>query len=259
MNAKRRARTLLAAVATVLVFQALVLGASASRAQDILGQQPTAGQAESAQLRIVQAPRDSARPFRPRFIVQAVRYRAVDETHVDFVGSDEVYGFFEDLGRNVRVRTRTRGDVDAGETRSFDANQSCMAPIGARVTDSQDRSISWTCEPAGVHAPFSIQFSLYEGDDNTPLDFCFNGQEVRPDCEDDIIGREFVTFTEADLLASLPNVGASVERTVTLGGPCGYVPPGQAVGCSPQTGPEYRFTYRITRVQNELVVPPRRV
>lgn len=235
-----------AAVAAVLVFPTLVQGASPTPAQDGPRRPQAVEQPESGErlLHLAQHPRDSALPVRPRFIVQAVGYRAENETGADWTGSDEIYGIFFDSGRNIRVRTRTRGDVDTGETRDFDANQSCITPIDVLTRNSRGQPSTWACDDAGVRAPFSVHFSLYENDEEL-LDRrglgCWNGSDpaVRPDCEDDMIVNAVVMFTERNLLASLPNVGASEGRTVTTRG--------------------YRFTYRITRVQNEpIVLPPRR-
>lgn len=246
MNAHRSIRGALVAAATALVFPSFAQGASLPPAQDAPRRVLAVAPAEVGEplLHLAQHPRDSARPVRPRFIVQAVGYRATNETGADWTGSDEIYGIFRDSGRDIRVRTRTRGDVDSGEERHFDANQSCMTPINVLTRDSRGRPSTWACDNAGVRAPFSVHFSLYENDeyhlDRAGLG-CFNGNgpEVEPDCEDDMIVNQVVSFTERDLLASLPNVGASVERSVSRGG--------------------YRFTYRITRVQNEpTVLPPRR-
>ena len=70
-------------------------------------------------------------------------------------------------------------------------------------------------------------------------------------------------MSREQLLAVLPRVGDSVEQRLTLGGPCGPVPPGELTGCGvlDPTGPEYELTFRITRlpdVEKPMVIAPPR-
>ena len=83
---------------------------------------------------------------------------------------------------------------------------------------------------------------------------CFNGttgNSAYPvSCYDDQIGTFDFSLSPDDLITTLPSVGSSRLITKTLGGPCGYQPPGTACGYSPwsPTGPEYKFRFRLTRV-----------
>ena len=68
---------------------------------------------------------------------------------------------------------------------------------------------------------------------------------------DELIGKATVVYPAADLTASLPFVGGYAEETVTLGD-CF-----DADGCveSPglPTGPEYTFSWRVTRLPDKRV------
>jgi hypothetical protein len=174
----------------------------------------------------------------PHFMAEAVRFRAIDESGYDWAGSDEIYAVFSDLNPNVNdLVTQVFDDVDTGETRDFGPQERCIAPRP-------------TCDH-GVSEILHFKFSLWERD-QLPFAFCPRGAELTYGIcpEDDIIGIEEVFMSREQLLAALPSVGNSVEQKRILGGPCGYIPPGDICGygwLSP-TGPEYEVTFRITRL-----------
>src|SRR5438046_2655538 len=65
----------------------------------------------------------------PQFVATAVRFKALHETHYNWMGSDEVLAVFSDLDPNHNDRsTSIYGDVDAGESRDFRPADACIAP-----------------------------------------------------------------------------------------------------------------------------------
>ena len=184
----------------------------------------------------------------PQFKATAVSFKALHETHANWLGSDEVYGMLYDFaGRSIH-NTGLFGDVDAGETRNIAPENSCI-------------SVQPTCDRGTSSLGFGVV--LMEDDDwgiLTPGDFCHGGlsdDSVPPptaqefeasfdnftghDCSsDDFIGRAKVRLTQEELVAALPTVGAYFDRTVRLTGGDGT----------------YEFTYRVTRLANAINIPP---
>ena len=63
----------------------------------------------------------------PQFKATAVSFKALHETHANWLGSDEVYGKLYDLTGLRVAGTGLFGDVDAGETRTIAPEQSCLS------------------------------------------------------------------------------------------------------------------------------------
>ena len=195
----------------------------------------------------------------PRFVLNAVRFRAVDETGIDWPGSDEVFAVWQAPGDPMAASVEFT-NVDAGDTRTFAPRQSCITPI--EVTRNLDGGSSplmaaegdqWACRVVGRPAPIDFTVWLFEHDEDWWTPVTFSALTPTPEgCEDDLIGEKSITLTIADLLAVLPHVGNTYEETITLGGPCGHVEPTEVCGYSDifPTGPEYTFTYRITRAKD---------
>jgi hypothetical protein len=148
------------------------------------------------------------------------------------MGSDEVYAVFSDLDPTHNDRTTsTFGDFDAGETRDFPADQSCIV-----AQPACDRGV------ADVH----FRLSLWEHDGSLfpfPHGQVTGGHNILEggvNTEDDIIGKAEVTKTRDELLAALPTVGSFADFTITPTGGDGH----------------YELTYRITRLANRFNVPP---
>jgi hypothetical protein len=185
----------------------------------------------------------------PQFMAEAVRFKAIDESGYDWSLSDEIYAVFSDLNPNVNdLITQVFKGVDTGETRNFGPEERCIAPRP-------------TCDH-GVSEILHFKFSLWERDDLPGPEFCPSPPLIAGICStDDLIGIEEVFMSREQLLAALPSVGNSIEQKRILGGPCGYIPPGDVCGygwLSP-TGPEYEVTFRITRlpdVESRLVLSP---
>lgn len=64
----------------------------------------------------------------PQFKATAVSFKALHETHWNWMGSDEVGGHFFDFTGRARHGTSVFGDVDAGESRNIAPEQSCISP-----------------------------------------------------------------------------------------------------------------------------------
>lgn len=97
----------------------------------------------------------------PRFIVEAVSFKAVDESGRTDVGSDEVFAVFHS-GDNAMI-TKVYGNVDDGDEESFEAGQSCMWPV---ATTSERGAETWTCSTEGGRGPVAFQVALYDLDPN---------------------------------------------------------------------------------------------
>ena len=186
----------------------------------------------------------------PRFVVEAVSFTAIDESGLDWAGSDEVYAVWTSAG--TRAVTSVFGDVDTIETRSFLSGQRCIYPIRPPKAGNTDLYAGdgdeWGCWAAGRSGPVEFSVWLFE-DDSGGFPPCFDGAKV--DCYDDLIGTFDFSLSSEELVAhALPAEGSSRLITETLGGPCGHQPPGNVCGYSPfsPTGPEYKFRFRLTRV-----------
>ncbi|MGD9982513.1 MAG: hypothetical protein AB7H66_11665 [Hyphomonadaceae bacterium] len=182
----------------------------------------------------------------PQFRVEAVHFRAVDESGADWPGSDEVYFVFS-AGAPTDKITAVYEDLDSGETRNVAARDSCIAPAAACATSGADlvqievamfeRDLCGFMYGDLPNAHYVLQHGLCAGDD--------------------LIGRATISYTAQQLVSRLRRPGASLERTVTLGGPCGYTPPGGYCTYSDAmpTGPEYTLRYRVTRLDDHVIGP----
>jgi len=164
----------------------------------------------------------------PQFVVQAVWFKANDETGWYWTGSDEVYAVFSDMDPTHYDReTSIYGNVDEGDLVNFKASDQCMA-----AQPNCDRGTS----------SLNVAFSFWERDSlGFGLEFCpgdFQGSHTRlleGKCtSDDFIGRGSIIYSQQDLVAMLPAVGDSREFTAVM----------------EQDAGKYRFRYRITRLAN---------
>lgn len=165
----------------------------------------------------------------PQFVVTAVGFKALHETHANWLGSDEVYVVFSDVSTNQDSFTKIYGDVDAGESRTFLPTEQCVATRP-------------TCDRGAPDVHFKL--TMWENDDdgfahgqldNTHVylnDGIYEG--------DDLIGRAEVSIPRDQLLADLPTVGMSKVYTVKPTGGDG----------------SYELTYKITRLANTFNIPP---
>lgn len=193
----------------------------------------------------------------PRFVVQAIRFHANDETGSTNLGADEIIGVFS-TGQYFLVTARYN-DIDAGESRGFVPEQRCIYPA---VDPDSLRNFAWGCRAEGGPGPLVFTITLREHDGEFPLGLgshCTGGalapftsdvmrSGTRTPCEvqdaaSSVIGRFHVSMSVADLVAAMPARGRFVEQEVLLGGPCPPQPP----LCNGASDGEYTIVFRITR------------
>lgn len=174
----------------------------------------------------------------PRFIVEAVSFKAVDESGWTDWTNDEVFAIFRS-GQHTMV-TRLWGSVDSGETELFPTAQNCILP----AVDTDGVNGRWACAPEGVQGPFGFTVTLYEKDPDLSYPwggaFCAPAGStdiVRGSCDTDnsnILFEQYYSYDVADILAHLLPHCRCAEETVR----------------QRRDGPDstYEFTVRITRV-----------
>jgi hypothetical protein len=181
-----------------------------------------------------------------RYKVEAIRFKAHDETGFDRLGSDEVMiGTLDAEGTTVSDEI---GDIDSGDTHEFAPAVSCILGV---LPGKAALGRSSVCDAAGKPGPFSFKVEMWEKDIGFPPELCNTlpvGQHFGTHCLDDGSGDDFIGWRELffpvpDLETTLPNVGDSFTETVMMF-PC---PPGVEV-CGAWDFPDYSFTYRTTRL-----------
>jgi hypothetical protein len=77
---------------------------------------------------VLRAVEPNVTPPNPHYTIKATRFRCNDETGWDWTGSDEPYWIFGSLGSGTAVTTRSHvfGDVDSGDSRTFESNEGCI-------------------------------------------------------------------------------------------------------------------------------------
>ena len=181
--------------------------------------------------------------MRGRYVVEAINFKALNETGVDFLGSDEIVARFA-IGDKMMF-SGIYGGVDTGETHQLRSGQQCIYPA---IDPDATFNHRWTCNARGASGPINFQITLYEFDGvlrgmlTNPLQFCLHGgTDVMTGCterqlQSTTIGSGYVEMTEAELAEAMPTVGASVERAVPIGS-------------------AYQVTIRLTRMRGYLVPP----
>jgi len=197
---------------------------------------------------------DTIRWVERRYKIEAIRFKARDETGIDWLGSDEVIVQTEDAkGWTV---SNEIGGIDSGDTHDFDPAKSCIVAVRPGIVVLGESSV---CEEVGEPAPLGFQVEFWENDwIGNPFGFCtqpsspapghhagstsascFNGEDFN-----DFIGSARIDYPTHELEAALPNVGDEVVETVKLD-PC---PGGYCAGF-----PDYTFTWRVTRLPDVRV------
>lgn len=169
----------------------------------------------------------------PRYKVTASHFKAVDESGVDWTGSDEPYWLFSSVSNSGTASTRATqafGDIDSGDTQQFPLTDNCL----------------YGCSQVGAQAPNGIGLSvqLWEQDlghiDETWHDTAQFFQDAGPIlssvgapewvgkastvighglefilgwAEDDLIGSNTYAFSASHLASALPNRGMSFTDT----------------------------------------------
>ncbi|CAG9934001.1 hypothetical protein [Candidatus Nitrotoga arctica] len=195
---------------------------------------------------------DTIRWVERRYKIEAMRFKARDETGIDWLGSDEV--MVETTDAKGWTVSNEIGDIDTGDTHNFDPAKSCIVGVPPGIVVLGESSV---CEKGGEPGPLSFQVEFWEKDTSPFGGFCIPaaGEHVGPYCVDDTYGDDFIGSAQIDYLtqeleAALPNVGDEQIESVRLDS-C----PGQI--CGDGGGPwnlgDYTFTWRVTRLPNALV------
>lgn len=191
-------------------------------------------------------PWDTIQWVERRYKIEAMRFKARDETGVDFLGSDEVMVETSDA-KGIMVSEEI-GDIDSGDTHNFDPATSCIVAVRPGTVVLGKTSV---CTDVGEAGPLRFKVQLWEKDTDLPLgqfSVCGGGPDYYPtDCAkyfDDFIGRAQIEYSTQELEAALPHVGDEQIESVTLD-PCpGWICAGF---------PDYTFTWRVTRLADVRV------
>jgi hypothetical protein len=178
----------------------------------------------------------------PRYKVEALRFKARDETGIDWWGSDEV--IVETIDPEGFAQSDEIGGIDSDDTHEFDSAKSCVvAPLPGEAVLGRTS----VCDEVGRPAPLGFRVRMWEQDWGLGMGVCqrFFDHHGRAECPDDeyadFIGRAQVDLTAEELDAALPSVGDDLVETVVLF-PC----PENVDTCS--LDGDYSFTYRVTRL-----------
>jgi hypothetical protein len=196
----------------------------------------------------------------PRFVLEAISFKAIHETGSNWPGSDEVYVTIHVPG-HASTRSKIFGNVDAGETMHFPRDQRCIFPIAERngpTLFQGHKGDTWHCVRAGGFAGaaiagpfFSFTVVLRERDECPAWTGvgCFApgtapGVEPGPlEVGDDLIGRHEVVYSREELIGM--QVHQTLVESVSIRPPT--CPVGQDVCEASDTA--YLFTWSITRVR----------
>jgi hypothetical protein len=189
--------------------------------------------------------------IQPRYKVEAVRFKARDETGVDWPGSDEVMVEGSDAEGNAV--TEEIENIDSGDTFDFEPGLSCIVGVTPGVALLGNNSV---CDADGVSAPIGFQVEIWEKDFGlTPLCLALPPAADRhagPHCAndgagDDFIGRAQIDLSFEEVQEKLPAVGDTLLETVVLS-PCRQ----SETVCDPGSlfwdSGDYSFTYVVTRL-----------
>ena len=186
-----------------------------------------------------------------RYKIEAMRFKARDESGFDWLGSDEVMVETDDAkGWTVSDEI---GGIDSGDTHNFDPAKSCIVAVRHGIVVLGKTSV---CDDVGEPAPLGLQVEFWEKDlFEFPAGFCLKpspspGFHAGPHCVndgtgDDFIGRSRIDYPTQELEVGLPHVGDEVIESVTLD-PCPDL-----AACA--GFPDYTFTWRVTRLPDARV------
>jgi hypothetical protein len=180
----------------------------------------------------------------PRFIAEAISFKAVDETHYAWMGSDDIFAEF--TSPTASMLTRTVGNVDSGDTERFPRTQNCITPA---IDPDRSKNGRWQCDPAGAEGPVRFSVTLLEDDEEIPIvtppfvgGFCSPngnfqnaGTDLREctttDWNDPVLEAE-LSFTTDEIIQRLNPSCTCFTQTLT----------------SSNDDSTYQFTFRITMV-----------
>lgn len=187
-----------------------------------------------------------------RYKVEALRFKARDETGIDWWGSDEV--MVETRDSKGWTVTDEIGDIDSGDTHKFDPAKSCIIAVRPGIVVLGKSSV---CDDVGEPAPLGFRVEMWEKDFSIfgfPNKCLTGGTDTHggSHCADDGMGDDFIGHAQIDLSAqeletALPTVGSEHVETVVLNACRG------ADVCDVTYGPDYSFTFRVTRLADVRV------
>jgi hypothetical protein len=193
-----------------------------------------------------------------RYTVKALKFDCIDESGIDWTGSDEPCWTFtsRDNAGNVRTtHSREFGSVDSGDTYFFKSGE--------------HESIVWPRKEAvsGSTGPIALSIQLWEIDQGKPADIAAKTRTVLELAEqapvigewvrrvpsvvrdqlnnliaDDLMGSRTLLFPESYLARSLTRVGQHFDLKRRFGGNSGDLP-FEVAG-----GPDYDLYLRVKRV-----------
>jgi hypothetical protein len=221
-----------------IAVEAAAQNTGALRGQDALGERPVENEMRRPQSEVAIDPRQRS----PRFIVEAISFKAVDESHYDWMGSDDVFAIFSSGGRSMR--TRVVGEVDSGDTERFLRTQSCIYPA---IDPDRSENDQWRCDTAGGEGPVEFTITLYE-DDVLPHEILgFNVCGHRPEYAgtdlDECLG-SYESSSDDTLLSATLRYDVS-EIVPRLNPSCNCF---TQTATSSRDDSTYQFTFRITMV-----------
>lgn len=191
------------------------------------------------------------------YTVKVLKFKAIDESGIDWTGSDEpLWVFTANAGGRVTTsRSREFGDVDSGDTLTFDT--------------ANDRNTVWPVarDTKGAPAPIGLAIQLWEIDQGNATDIAKKTEKalnlaqwapvvgewvgkargvIRDSLNnliaDDLMGSRTVMWSESVLQRRLPRAGASFVEKFRFSGKSGDLPFDVA------GGPDYDLWVRIRRV-----------
>ncbi len=198
-------------------------------------------------------PWDQIKWVERRYKVEAMSFKARDETGIDWWGSDEVVvGTTDQRGWTA---SEVIENIDSGDTHKFDAAKSCLVGVSPGSAVLGQSSV---CGELGLPAPLWFEVELWEIDWSPPgfthgcapvppgghAGKCPPGPPPLDYVVDDFIGHARIDLLTQDLEPVLPHIGDEYIETVVLF-PC----EGEVTECGGNL-PDYTFTYRITRLPN---------
>lgn len=187
-----------------------------------------------------------------RYKVEALRFKARDETGLDWWGADEV--MVETRDAKGWTVTDEIGGIDSGDTHQFDPAKSCLVAVNPGMVALGKTSV---CNGVGEPAPLGFRVEMWEKDFSIfgSFNVCLPGgpgTHFGSHCANDGFGDDFIGHAQIDLPAqqletALPSVGSEHIETVVLN-PCRGVDV-----CDVTFGPDYSFTFRVTRLPDVRV------
>lgn len=200
-----------------------------------------------------------------QYIVKAVKFKCVDESGIDWTGSDEPYWIFtnttdgSDSGDRETFSSREFGDVDTGNVRYFN------------MSNGAGKNVIWPKKGTtqGAAGPIGLSIQLWESDQGDKYNIekitkaAFDGVGLLPGvgtlisktpdliknqiislASDDIMGSLSLVFNKTTLQRRLRHEGESFQQKFRFSA-SGELPFG--IGGSP----DYDLTLEVVRVEDE--------